>query len=164
MREPRPRQRLPEGGLDIYAKQKAGLWKPGTEILMAYPARYVSPRWGKKPPEEILRWGYTVIFQPHFDPMLYFWPCDNFVVGAFVDNHDTDHTKRLVRALLRDGAQAVSTNISSVLTSSTKMYSQEAGWKKPVTEFENDVRPVSKKDRYAMTLALILEADREADR
>lgn len=152
MREPRPRQRLPEGGLEIYEKQKAGLWKPGSELIVAYPVGWKNPRGHTQTQEEILRWGYTVFVQPHFDPMLYFWPVDGFHLVAHVESLDSDHTLRLVRASLRDGAQMVVTSMRSALVSQTRFYEQESGWKKPACEFEYVVPPPKKRSQYELTL------------
>lgn len=140
MREPRPRQRLPEGGLEIYERQKAGTWKPGTEILIAYPVGWKSPRGGSPRFTEMFgRNGYTLVYQPHFDPMLYFWPVEGFCIHFHVDNHDSDHTKRLVRASLRDGADIAMTYVGTALTGSSKFYTQEMGWKKPSAEYDYQV-------------------------
>lgn len=143
MREPRPRQRLPEGGLDIFEKQKAGLWK-STTLLIAHPEgkrAYVIENY---PKDEMLRWGYVLFYQPHFDPMLYFWPCDGFHINFHVDNQDTDHTKRLVRAALRDGAEIVVTHTRGALSSSSKFYTPTGGWKKADAETEYQVRKAAR--------------------
>lgn len=157
MREPRPRQRLPEGGLDIYERQKSGPWKPGTEILTAYPDGY---RLANNSKDVMLSWGYVLFYQPHFDPMLYFWPCENFHILFIVDNHDADITKKLVRASLRDGAEVVATHVRDKLTASARLYDQEDGWEKPAYQYEYTVRKPSKQNRYEMTLAAIREQER----
>lgn len=160
MREPRPRQRLPEGGLEIYEKQKAGLWRHGSELIVAYPVGWKHPLGETRSQEEMLRWGYTIFVQPHFDPMLYFWPVDGFHLIAHVDSLDSDHTLRLVRAALRDGAQIVVTTLKLALVSQTRFYDQEAGWKKAAAEYEYDTPPPKNHTAYELTLRAIREYSR----
>jgi hypothetical protein len=163
VREPRPRQRFPEGGLEIFEQRKAGTWKyPG--LIDARPTNWIHPRHPPRTNEQQLACGYVVLYQVHFDPMLYFWPVDECDVLTRVEDLDADFTLRLVRALLRDGARYVTTNVMTALTSSARFYDQAGGYKKPWHEYERQVQPVSKKDRYEMTLALIREADRDAGR
>lgn len=134
MREPRPRQRLPEGGLEILERRKAGTWKK-PDLLAGYPADWKSP-YGKTPKrQEILSWGYTLIIQPHFDPLLYFWPVDEWHFVAHVSDINSDHTKRLVRATLRDGAVHVAIAQQSKLSAHHQFFTQESGHKKPSAEW-----------------------------
>jgi hypothetical protein len=163
VREPRPRQRFPEGGLEIYEQRKAGTWKhPG--LIDARPTGWKHPRGPVQTNERMLSTGYVVLYQPHFDPMLYFWPVDECDALVRVESLDDEFTLRLVRAMLRDGARFVTTSTMSALTSCAKFYDQAGGYKKPWHEYELDVQKPSKKSRYEMTLALIKEADREAGR
>lgn len=47
----------------------------------------------------------TLLWDSLFDPMLYFWPVENqHVVCSFDVQPDVAQSKRLVKALLRDGA------------------------------------------------------------
>jgi hypothetical protein len=163
VREPRPRQRFPEGGLEIYEQRKAGTWKqPG--LIDARPVNWQHPRFRTPTKEQQLASGYMVLYQPHFDPMLYFWPVDECHVLARVEDLDADFSLRLVRAMLRDGATYVTTSVMTALNSKAKFYDQAGGYKKPWHEYDLDVQKPSKKSRYEMTLALIREADREAGR
>lgn len=140
MREPRSNQRLPEGGLDIYEKQKAGQWKYCAELLMAYPSDWKHPRGIHHCPlDEMIRWGYVLRINPHFDPMLYFWPVDGFQLIAFAANLDSDHSQRLVRAALRDGASIVVLNNMTRLSSLTRWYDQESGYKTPAFEQHHEI-------------------------
>ncbi len=158
MREPRPRQRFPENGLAIYELLKDGKWTTA-KLLFAQPVGYQHPRWPKPYIGE-----HTLVYQPHFDPMLYFWPVEGFHLIVRTDNLDSDITMRIVRAALRDGAELVVTNVATMLTSDSNFYDQESGWKKTSQETRYEVPPPSKKSRYEMTLALIKQADREAGR
>jgi hypothetical protein len=163
VREPRPRQRFPEGGLEIFEQRKAGTWKhPG--LIDARPMNWQHPRGRSRTNAQQLALGYVVMYQPHFDPMLYFWPVDECDVLTRVEDLEADFTARLVRALLRDGARFVTTNVTSVLNAKAKFYDQAGGYKKPWHEYDRDVEKPSKKTLYEMTLALIREADREAGR
>lgn len=163
MREPRPRQRLPEGGLDIFEKRKAGTWQK-TLLIFAQPSNWHPPLAKPRTRDEYLANGYTVLYEPHFDPMLYFWPVDGCQFMIRADSVDTDITTRLVRAGLRDGAELVVVNVATPLTTYTRFHDHKSGWKKFSFDFEHDVVPPSKKTRYEMTLALIKQADREAMR
>ncbi len=161
MREPRPRQRFPEGGLQIYEHRKAGTWKhPG--LIDARPINWKHPRGPVRTNEQQLAAGYIVLYQPHFDPMLYFWPCDECDCLVRVETLDGDFTSRLVRAMLRDGARFVTTNVMTVLTSSARFYSQEGGWKKPWHEYEYQVEKPTQKQRYRATREAILDAERQS--
>jgi hypothetical protein len=163
VREPRPRQRFPEGGLEIFEHRKAGTWK-GQGLIDARPVNWQHPRNRTLSREQQLATGYMVLYQPHFDPMLYFWPVDECHVLARVESLDADFSLRLVRAMLRDGAIYVTTSTMTALTSSARFYDQAGGYKKPWHEYEHQVQKPSKKTQYEMTLALIKEADREAQR
>lgn len=114
--------------------------------------------------EQMLATGYMVLYQVHFDPMLYFWPVDECDVLVRVEDLEADFTIRLVRAMLRDGARYVTTNVMTVLTAAAKFYDQEGGHKKPWYEYDREVPKPSPKTRYEMTRQQILEADREAGR
>lgn len=47
----------------------------------------------------------TILLESAFDPMLYFWPVEGqHVVCDFDGKPDSEQAKRLVKALLRDGA------------------------------------------------------------
>jgi hypothetical protein len=163
VREPRPRQRFPEGGLEIFEQRKAGTWKHAT-LIDARPANWIHPRGPARTKEQQLASGYVVLYQVHFDPMLYFWPVDECDVILRVEDLDAEFTTRLVRAMLRDGARFVTANVMTALTSAARFYDQEGGYKKPWHEYDRQVEKPSKKTLYEMTLALIREADREAGR
>ena len=95
MREPRPRQRFPGGGKNLYELLRMdheplfiGVWAQ-SECLH---------------PEH----SNTLTYEPAFDPMLYFWPVErqHVIVFMLLEPNEED-TKRLVKALVRDGAELV---------------------------------------------------------
>lgn len=137
MREPRPSQRLPEGDLAIYEKRKAGEFKG--DMIIAYPADWKNPREPTPTREKIISWGYTVIVEPHFDPMMYFWPVDGIQFQSIVADVDSDHTKRLVRAVLRDGATIVSVSNISKLSTHCKFFDQASTYKKHTGEYNIEI-------------------------
>lgn len=143
MREPRPRQRLPEGGLAIYEKQKAGNWKTA-ELVVIYPTNYRDPD-GHPIPRKTLEAGYVLRINTHFDPLLYFWPVENFTAIAVVDYIDGDFSNKLVRALLRDGAEYAGLTVRSKLSTHSRTFHKDTGHKKPVADWiyeltEQDVK------------------------
>lgn len=144
MREPRPRQRLPEGGLDIYERQKAGLWK-SADLLMVYPTNYVDPE-GHPVPRKALEAGYILRINPHFDPLLYFWPVENFTVIAVVPHIEADFSKKLVRALLRDGAEYAGLAARSRLSTQNQIYHRDTP-KTPSVEWTYEISETEIKRR-----------------
>lgn len=143
MREPRPRQRLPEGGLDIYEKLKTGTWT-SPKLLMVYTTDYVDLD-GKPISRKALESGYVLRMNSHFDPLLYFWPVEDFLVIAFVNYIDSDFSQKLVRALLRDGAEYANLACRSRLSTHNRSYYKDGGYKKPSAEWtyeltEQDVK------------------------
>lgn len=134
-------------------------------LLFTQPPDWQPARGGRsRTQDEYLANGYTLIYQPHFDQMLYFWPVEDCQLVIRTHDLDADLTTRLVRAALRDGAELAIAHHATVLTMKTRFYDQKSGWKKPSHEMEYDVPAPTKKNRYEMTLALIKEADREAGR
>lgn len=94
MREPRPKQRFPNGGKDLYE-----LLRMDHEPVMVfvYPSDEVSLERACFPD--------TLTYEKAFDPMVYFWPVEGqHVVVDFKAKPAADDLKRMVKALQRDGA------------------------------------------------------------
>lgn len=93
MREPRAKQRFPTNGKELYELLRLDyepilLWVCTHDEAQQ---RYVQPD--------------TLIYDRVMDPMLYFWPVESqHVVVRSVSEPETGARKRLVKALLRDGA------------------------------------------------------------
>lgn len=94
MREPRPKQRFPNGGKDLYE-----LLRMDHEPIMVfvYPSDEVSLDRALFPD--------TLTYEKAFDPMVYFWPVEGqHVVADFLGKPADVDCKRLIKALERDGA------------------------------------------------------------
>lgn len=98
MRAPRPRQRFPGGGKDLWELLRMDLEPVG---ILIFPVNEIS--------KERARLANTLTYEPEFDPMLYFWPVENqWAVVQMKSPPHEDSLKRLVKALERDGAGAIS--------------------------------------------------------
>ena len=93
MREPRPTQRLPEGGQDMIGRLRSG--DAPRLVVVASRNFYSGNRRGQ---------DNLLLYTASADPMLFFWPVEDQHVVAWVDDIETDHGKRMEKALLRDGA------------------------------------------------------------
>lgn len=97
MREPRPTQRFPTHGKELYE----ALRRDGEPTIV----------WAMT--EEDVRecavlQDPTLVWNRYFDPMLYFWPVEHqYVLAVFWTDFDDKAMARLVKALLRDGADWV---------------------------------------------------------
>lgn len=95
MREPRAKQRFPDNGKELYELlrrdyEPLNLWVCIRDELKKNPDRD------------------TMVFDRFMDPMLYFWPVERqYVVVRLHTEPDPKFKKRLVDALLRDGARCV---------------------------------------------------------
>jgi hypothetical protein len=97
MREPRPTQRFPKHGKDLYEALRRDAEPVMVWVLSEEDEREVA----------VLQ-DYTLVWTRFFDPMLYFWPVDRqHVMVMFWRAVEDDLVKRLVKALLRDGADWV---------------------------------------------------------
>lgn len=97
MREPRPTQRFPRHGKDLYE----ALRRDAEPTLI-----WVVPE-EDQTGSTVLQ-DYTLLWSRFFDPMLFFWPVEyQHVVALFWIEVDDKLVKRLVKALLRDGADWV---------------------------------------------------------
>jgi hypothetical protein len=104
MREPRPHQRMPEGGKRLYE-----LLRMDHEPVMVH--IFVS----EDTPRDRLRLEDTLGFSREFDPVLYFWPVQDQHCLVHLWEEEPQLIERLGRALLRDGALWV-TFISGALS------------------------------------------------
>jgi hypothetical protein len=94
VREPRPKQRFPEGGKELYELLRMDHEPVMIWVLAADEAH-----------TRTLLQPDTLLLERAFDPMVYFWPVDGqHVVCDFDDKPEPTQAKRLVKALLRDGA------------------------------------------------------------
>jgi hypothetical protein len=94
MREPRAKQRFPAGGKDLYELLRMDHEPVMVWVLAADEA-------GRR----ALLQPDTLLLESAFDPMVYFWPVEaQHVVCDFDGEPDAQTAKRLVKALLRDGA------------------------------------------------------------
>lgn len=94
MREPRAKQRFPDGGKDLYDLLRMDHEPVLIWVLLDDEAK-----------KRVLLQPDTLTVDRAFDPMLYFWPVDKqHVVCDFDSEPDATEAKRLVRALIRDGA------------------------------------------------------------
>ena|SRR5438105_8833806 len=103
MREPRPHQRMPEGGKRLYELLRLD-HEPGMITV------FVS----EETTRERLRMADTLGFSREFDPVLYFWPVEGQHCHVHLMTEEAAFTERLVRALLRDGALWVTVAIPRV--------------------------------------------------
>jgi hypothetical protein len=93
-REPRAKQRFPDGGKNLYELLRMDHEPVLVWVLLADEGR-----------KRALLQPDTLLLESAFDPMLYFWPVDGqHVVCDFDGKPDPQQAKRLVKALLRDGA------------------------------------------------------------
>jgi len=104
MREPRPHQRMPEGGKRLYE-----LLRLDHEPVMIHV--FVSEDTAR----DRLRLEDTLGFSREFDPVLYFWPVDGQHCLVHLWQEEPQLVERLSLALLRDGALWV-TFISGALS------------------------------------------------
>lgn len=97
MREPRQTQRFPKNGKALYEALRRDAEPIIVWILAEEDERQVT----------VIQ-DHTLIWSRFFDPMLYFWPVEHQHVCA-ISWTDVDEVllKRLVKALLRDGADWV---------------------------------------------------------
>lgn len=93
MREPRPHQRMPEGGKRLYE-----LLRMDHEPVMVH--IFVS----EDTMRSRLRLEDTLGFSREFDPVLYFWPVEDQHCLVHLWVEEPELLERLARALLRDGA------------------------------------------------------------
>lgn len=97
MREPRPKQQFPDGGKELYELLRLDHEPVFIWVLLADETEY--------PPVQ----RDTLLLDRAFDPMVYFWPVEGqHVVCRSAAPFEKNQKKRLVRALLRDGATWVS--------------------------------------------------------
>lgn len=94
MREPRPKQRFPHGGKQLYELLRLD-HEP--VFVRVWPAEEVS--------REVAGFPDTLTYEQAFDPMVYFWPVEGqHVLVDFLARPAEPDLKRLVSALQRDGA------------------------------------------------------------
>lgn len=97
MREPRPTQRFPGNGRALYEALRRDAEPILIWVLSEEDRRQVS-----------VVQDYTLTWCRFFDPMLYFWPVERqHVCAIFWSDVDQVLCKRLIKALLRDGAMWV---------------------------------------------------------
>jgi hypothetical protein len=95
MREPRPKQRFPTNGKELYE-----LLRLDHEPILMWV--HLADEFDVHPDPN------TLVYERFMDPMLYFWPVERqHVVVQLVAEPEAAAKKRLVDALLRDGAQWV---------------------------------------------------------
>lgn len=94
MREPRPKQRFPQGGKTLYE-----LLRIDHEPVLIW----ILPQ--DEAQKRKLLQPDTLLLDRAFDPMVYFWPVDGqHIVCDFDGEPEAEVAKRLVKALLRDRA------------------------------------------------------------
>lgn len=93
MREPRPHQRLPEGGKRLYQALRGDFEPVLIDVFLTTEVR-----------RDRLAADNALGFSREFDPMLYFWPVDGQHVVVHLFEEEMDLIERLGKALLRDGA------------------------------------------------------------
>lgn len=97
MREPRPTQRFPRNGKALYEALRRDAEPTVVWVLSEEDERQV-----------VVIQDYTLLWSRFFDPMLYFWPVERqHVCAIFWTDCEDKILERLVKALLRDGADWV---------------------------------------------------------
>jgi hypothetical protein len=96
VREPRPTQRLPEGGLGLLSRLRSG---DAPKLIVVAPKRFYS---GNRKGQDNL-----LLYEKSADPMLFFWPVEGQHVVAWTDDIESESARRMERALVRDGAEWV---------------------------------------------------------
>lgn len=96
MREPRAKQRFPEGGKALYELIRSDHEPVLIEIFIEQEAT-----------RERLKCPDTLSIHRDFDPMLFFWPVEGQHCVVHMRTVDEKAAKRLAKALLRDGADWV---------------------------------------------------------
>jgi hypothetical protein len=96
LRRPRTKQRFPRGGEELYEllrmdHEPACIYVRRTDQTTGSHARVLHPN--------------GLMHDPDTDPLIYFWPVEKqFVWVQFDHNAPEEERKRLVKALMRDGA------------------------------------------------------------
>lgn len=117
MKVPRPRQRFPAGGKNLYDLLRQDfepslIWVWESSHVFKRQQRLIKDRWGESPTYTAEQYAndqkhkddYTLAFERAFDPMLYFWPVHQQHVVVMLDAiPDDKFVKRMGEALLRDG-------------------------------------------------------------
>lgn len=97
MREPRSKQRFPQGGKELYELMRMD-YEP--DMITIYPVGDITP--------QRARCRGTLCYETALDPMLYFWPVEKAHAIVWVKAMPADEDlERLAKALLRDGARIV---------------------------------------------------------
>lgn len=129
MREPRPKQRFPRGGKELY------------ELLrMDHEPTFINVFRSDEVAADRHKQADTLVWEVELDPMLYFWPVEGQHVVVLLDKvMEEKRLERLAKALLRDGATWISALWTALRTEEERREFRPDHLTKPVLRHWGDM-------------------------